>query len=168
MQHRSAHISMIRCAEHVPYQLPNERTRVTHLLNGIKTSDAELLSALAVIKSDDGPGGRMERFEDTAAYLIRFDPVSSKRRKSGANGRQQQIAGVELKSGIGKTGVALRYHSKDEYKTLTDEQKRELKAFREENKKKRKAEGKSSGEKPEGKGGAKRQKRFNKILLTYN
>jgi len=88
MQHRSANISMTRCAEHMPYQLPNERTRVTHLLNGIKTSDAELLSALAVVKSDDGPGVRMERFEDTAAYLIRFDPVSSKHRRSGANGRQ--------------------------------------------------------------------------------
>ncbi len=167
MQHRSAHISMVRCADHVPYQLPNERTRVTHLLNGIKTSDAELLSALAVIKSDDGPGGRVERFEDTAAYLIRFDPVSSKRRKSGANGRQQQqIAGVEIKNGIGKTGVSLRYHSKEEYRSLSDEQKRELKTFREENKKKRKTDGKSSDDKPEGKGGPKRQKRFHKQLIS--
>ena len=150
MQHRSAHISMIRCAEHVPYQLPNERTRVMHLLNGIKSSDAELLSALAVIKSDDGPGGRIERFEDTAAYLIRFDPVSSKRRRSGANGRQQQqISGVELKKGFGKTGVALRYHSKEEYKSLSDEQKRELKTFREENKKKRRGDGKGEAREKE-------------------
>ena len=70
MQHCTAHISMQRCAQHVSYQVPNERTRVMHLLNGIKSSDAELLSAVAVIKSDDGPGGRIERFEDTAVFLI--------------------------------------------------------------------------------------------------
>ena len=165
MQHRSAHISMIRCAEHVPYQLPNERTRVTHLLNGIKSSDAELLSALAVTKSDDGPGGRMEQFEDTAAYLIRFDPVTAKRSKSGANGRQQQISGVEIKNGTGKTGVALRYHSKHEYRSLTDEQKKELKSFRE-NKKKRKTTDYLGEGKSEKQGGSKSQKRFHKQLIS--
>ena len=162
MQHRSAHVSMTRCADHVPYQLPNERTRVMHLLNGIKSSDAELLSALAVIKSDDGPGGRIERFEDTAAYLIRFDPVSSKRQRSGASGRQQhQVSGVELKNGIGKTGVALRYHSKQEYRNLSDEQKRELKIFREGTRDKRKGDERGPNVK-----GPKRQKSFHKQLVS--
>ena len=165
MQHRAAHISMIRCATHVPYQLPNERTRVIHLLNGIKSSDAELLSALAVVKSDDGPNGKMERFEETAAYLIRFDPVSAKRRKTGASGRQQQVSSLEIKNGIGKTGVSLRYHSSEEYKKLTDEQKLELKEYRQSNKNnKRKGDNKSE----EGnEGGGKRQKRsFKKQLIA--
>ena len=162
MQHRTAHISMTRCAEHVPYQLPNERTRVTHLLNGIKSSDAELLSAMAVVKSDDGPGGKMEQFEETAAYLIRFDPVSSKRQKSGTASRQHQVAGVEIKNGIGKTGVALRYHSKEDYQKLNDDQKKELKEYQIEQRKKRKADGK-----PDDKGGSKKYKKaFQKQLVS--
>ena len=166
MQHRAAHISMIRCASHVPYQLPNERTRVIHLLNGIKSSDAELLSALAVVKSDDGPNGKMENFEETAAYLIQFDLVSAKRRKTGASGRQQQISSIEIKNGVGKTGVSLRYHSSEEYKALTDEQKLELKEYRMKNKRKRNKQGKGDGDGD--KEDPKRQKRgsFKKQLIA--
>ena len=110
-----------------------------HLLNGIKSSDAELLSAIAVIKSDDGPGGRIERFEDTAAFLIQFDPITQKMQKSGSTGRQHQVTGVDLKKEIGKVGVSFRYHSKEEYRKLSDDQKMELKEWRlrQKNKKKR-------------------------------
>ena len=169
MQHRTAHISMQRCAEHVPYQVPNERTRVMHLLNGIKSSDAELLSAIAVIKSDDEPGGRIERFEDTAAFLIQFDPVTKKRQKSGTIGRQHQVAGVELKKGIGKTGVALRYHSKEEYRKLTDEQKMELKEWRigqKNNKKRNETQNDGANEPTSNKSKGKRQRRFEKQLIA--
>jgi len=66
-----------------------------------------------------------------------------------------------LKTGIGKTGVSLRYHSKEEYKQLSDDQKKELKIFREENRNKRKHG------KPEVKGGSKHQKQqFNKQLIS--
>ena len=163
MQHRTAHISMQRCAEHVPYQVPNERTRVMHLLNGIKSSDAELLSAIAVIKSGDTPGGKIESFEDTAAFLIQFDPIARKRQKSGSTGRQHQVAGVELKKGTGKTGVAFRYHSKDEYRRLNDDQKLELKEWRlGKNDKNKRNEHQAGDEDKKGK----RQRRFEKQLIS--
>ena len=140
-----------------------------HLLNGIKSSDAELLSAIAVIKSDDGPGGRIEQFEDTAAFLIQFDPVTRSRQKSGSIGRQHQVSGVELKKGIGRTGVALRYHSKEEYRKLTDEQKMELKEWRigqKNNRKRNEPRNSGTNESVPDRAGGKRQRRFEKQLIA--
>ena len=34
-QHRNAFVVMEKCAEHVDFQLPNETTRVTYLLDAI-------------------------------------------------------------------------------------------------------------------------------------
>eukprot|EP00957_Ditylum_brightwellii_P140258 10687178-Ditylum_brightwellii.AAC.1 len=39
-QHRGAFIAMKEAAEHMPFQLPNEFTRVEFLLAGITSSDA--------------------------------------------------------------------------------------------------------------------------------
>ena len=160
-QHRSADISMQRCAEYVEYQLPTERTRVIHLLDAIQTSDAPLQAALARIRSDDGVGGMMSDFEAATAYLLQFDPVA-KKRKQGGPGRQHQVSFVdqndgntgdfEMKPNKGKSGVELRYYNHDEYQTLTNDQKLELKEFR----KDKKRPGK---EKQTGKG--KRQKTSN-------
>jgi len=38
--HRHAYISMERCADYIDYQLPNQRTRVTYLLQAIRSNDA--------------------------------------------------------------------------------------------------------------------------------
>ena len=138
-QHRSAHVSLQRCAEHVPHQLPNERTRVIHLIDAIQTNDAPLQAALARIKSDDGADGMMTHFENASAYLLQFDPVAKKRKQGASHGRQQQVSGVnqnhddggfEVKPNKGNTGVELRYYSFDEYNTLSNPQRRELKEFR--------------------------------------
>eukprot|EP00957_Ditylum_brightwellii_P053736 4071293-Ditylum_brightwellii.AAC.1 len=51
-QHRGVFIAMKELAEHVPFQLPNEFTRVGFLLAGITSSDAGLQDAIANIKSD--------------------------------------------------------------------------------------------------------------------
>jgi hypothetical protein len=73
------------------------------------------------------------------------------------------VAGVEIKNGIGKTGVALRYHSREDYQKLTDEQKKELKEFRVEQRKKRKTDGKQDDH---GKGSKKQRKSFQKQLIS--
>ena len=142
-QHRSAHVSLVPCAESVPHQLPNERTRVIHLLDAIQTSDASLQAATAHIHSSDTATGLMNNFEDAAAYLVQFDPVAKNRRKNGGPGRQQQVSGVnqhendnddqndfDMKANKGKTGVELRYYGPDEDSTLNNCQKMELKEHR--------------------------------------
>ena len=81
-KHRQGFVSMQRCAEHIDYQLPNERTRVTYLLDAIKTNDPHLSAAIANVKADDGPAGKRSDFEACAAYLLPSDPVAQKRRSN--------------------------------------------------------------------------------------
>ena len=146
-QHRAAHVSLTRCSQYIQHQLPNKRTRVTHLLNAIQTTDASLQAAIAYIKSTEmDPQGLMSDFESTAAYLVQFDPVSKKRKQSG--GRSQQTSKVvhtdddddsvdqtisatkKLKPNKGKTGVEFRYYKPEAYRKLTKEQKDELRDWR--------------------------------------
>ncbi len=83
-QHRSAYLSLQQCAEHVPFQLPDEHTRVRYLMDAIHCTDAELQASLAAIRLDDqGPDSKRNNFEAAATFLLPSDPVSKKRKASG-------------------------------------------------------------------------------------
>ena len=69
-QHRNAYVSMQASVEHVPYQLPNEHSRVGFLLEVIQCSDPGLQAAMASIKTDNGLEGMRNNFEATAAHLL--------------------------------------------------------------------------------------------------
>ena len=151
-QHRHAFVSMSQCAEHVTYQLPNEYTRVTFLLDAIETTDAALQAAMALCRNDTGPNGRRSNFEQTAAFILPHDPVARKRTTQRHRGNAQVAetnanisattsgtSEARPKTGIGKTGVSLRFHTPEEYRQLTREQKIELREFRD----KREQQGKS-------------------------
>lgn len=139
-KHRAAHVSMVRCGEHVPYQLPNERTRVTHLLDAIRTSDPELQAALANIRADDSDEGKMNDFEAMAAYILPHDPVASKR--SSSKRSLHEISAMDLGETKGKTGVEYRYYKPSDYSALSNDQKEELRIFR----KKKKTANKNKGD----------------------
>ena len=135
-QHRNAFVSMQQCSVHVAFQLPNEYTRVGYLLDAIETSDASLQAAMALVRNDtDTVTGKRSDFEATATCLLPHDPVAKKRNTRGGNERQRgaevsSISSSTIKSGIGSTGVDLRYHKLDEYKKLSPEQKSELHEWR--------------------------------------
>jgi hypothetical protein len=141
-QHRNAYVSMRQCAQHIAFQLPNEHTRVGYLLDAIQCSDPALQAAMANVSGDDGPNGKRNNFEATASYLLPSCPVAKKRAMSGANKRNNNeisdvtadvsaAAGFGSKPGIGKSGVHFRYYNKDEYRSLSKDQKLELKEWRE-------------------------------------
>ena len=150
-QHRAAFISMQQCSNHIPYQLPNEQTRVRHLMEGIESNDAELQAALAAIKLDtQGPGAKSNNFENAVAFLLPTCPVAKKRTKYNSSNRSTYSANVSSvktdtkgKLSKGKTGVELRFYKHQEYRALNDEQKEELRVWREE-RKKRKRDGSST------------------------
>jgi hypothetical protein len=129
---------MQQCSEHIAFQLPNEHTRVGYLLDAIQTSDAGLQAAIAMIATDDGPTGKRNNFEATAAYLLPYDPVAKKRIVTGKRDREASVsdvtadisAGFGSKPGLGKTGVHFRYYTKEEYSKLSNDQKGELKEWR--------------------------------------
>ena len=142
-QHRAAHVSLQRCAQAVPHQIPNERTRVIHLTDAIQCSDAPLQAAIAHIKSQsDDPGGMANNFEEAAAYLLQFCPVS-KKRKTTSSERNYNVSSVtpldsdgqtnkKKKPNKGKTGVELRYYKPNEYRKLAPAQIEELREWRKE------------------------------------
>lgn len=146
-QHRSSFISMQQCSEHVPFQLPNEYTRIGYLLDAIKNSDPELQASMAAIRMDTvGPDAKRNNFENTVAFLLPSDPVARRRKdndrasvsETNANISALDNTGKGAKVSVGKTGVALRFYKKSEYRKLTDEQKLELKEWRAEQQKKNK------------------------------
>ena len=134
---------MVACAEHVDYQLPNEHTRVTYLLDAIECNDPPLQAAIANIEEDTGDGtlanpGKRNDFELAVAALLPKDPVARKREFANKRGISaiSSDANVEIsafgnKPGIGKSGVHLRWHSKKEFKKLTQDQMKELMKWRE-------------------------------------
>lgn len=146
--HRASYNMLEKAADHIEYQLPNERTRVKYLIDNIQCNNPKVEAALANINGDDTPTGKRNNFEAAAAYLLPTCPVATKRRKSG--GKTQLLADVsstaakgdvKLKKGKGSTGVEFRFHPPKEYKLLNEAQKLELKAWRIENLKgKRKAD----------------------------
>ena len=98
-------------AEHVQYQLPNEHSRVGFFLEAIQCSDPGLQAAMTSIKTDNGLEGMRNNFEATAAHLLPYDRVATKR-SSGQKRGSAQISSVMgtsnatmKKPSIGKTGV---------------------------------------------------------------
>ena len=85
-QHRNAYVSMEQCDEQISFQLPNQRTRVTFLLDAIECNDAPLQASMALIRNDDAPTGKMNNFESTASFLLPHDPVAKKRTSTGKRG----------------------------------------------------------------------------------
>ena len=127
-------MSMQACSQHVQFQLPNELTRVRNLLDAIENDDAGLQAAMASIEQDAGPGGMRGNFELAAAHLLPKDPVTKKRlqagKRSAAEIASTTATSTRGKSGIGSTGVHLRYHKPAEYDKLSAEQKKELSDWR--------------------------------------
>ena len=110
---------MSACAEHIQYQLPNERSCVGFLIDAIQCADAGLPAAMASVKMGNGLNGLWNNFERAVSHLFPYDPVANKRAtgiKHGSamislaeveNGPIATIATNNLKPSIGKTGVHL-------------------------------------------------------------
>ena len=114
-----------QCAQSVPHQISNERTRIIHLIDAIQCGDASLQAAIAHIKSQsDNPEGPGSNFEEAAADLLQFCPVS-KKRKAQPNDKTYNVSSVgfhgdegrkKSKLNKGETGVELRYYKPKEYR----------------------------------------------------
>ena len=137
-QHRNAYVSMLACAEHVQYQLPNAHSHVGFLLDAIQCANAGLQAAMASIRTDNGLDGMRNRFEQAAAHLLPYDPVAKKQATGIKRGSAlistieaesettTTVTANETKPSIGKTGVHLHYHKHHQYKKLMRKQCCEL------------------------------------------
>ena len=69
---------MSACAEHVQYQLPNERSHVGFLIDAIQFANAGLQATMASVKTDNGPHGLWNNFERAVSHLLPYGPVAKK------------------------------------------------------------------------------------------
>jgi len=146
-QQRNVYVSTTQCANHVNFQLPNQGTRVQVLLDAIENNHAPLQAAMALFRNDTGPGGKMDSFEDTAAFLLAHDPVAKNRKVGGkrpianiSNTNASDSRKSNSKAGIGKTGVHFRFYDNPEYTKLSHDQKAELKEYHDPNEQKSKGQ----------------------------
>ena len=118
-RHRRAYVALIEEADHVSHQIPSERTRVSYLMNSIDRKDAEVLAGLAAIRQDDA--GMRGDFESAAIFLSPTCPVAKKGPERKVGFGAATISAADAKTGIGETGVELRYHTKKEFWELPEE-----------------------------------------------
>ncbi len=157
--HRKAFITLSECAEHIPIEVPNDRARVTYLLDLFTTINPSVIAAIAAVHQDDA--NKRVNFENAFTFLAPTCPVAAKAAKKGrisfdANvlstnmKAQAGLGGDREKPGKGRTVVALCYHKYNEFQDLSAEQKAELNEWKE-------ANGRSKEDKGGGKkGGGKR------------
>ncbi len=135
--HCKAYITLTECAEHIPFEIPNDWARVTYLLDSFKTIDLSVLAAMSAVRQDDAD--KRINFKNAFTFLAPSCPVLAKATKKGrvsfeanvsgaAGGKPHQggLGGDPEKPGKGTTGVTLCYHKFKEFKNLSKEQQDEL------------------------------------------
>ena len=112
---------------HVDFQLPNEFNRIRYLLDAIKTTDADLQAAMTLVRNDIDPTtGKRFNFEATSIWLFPHYLVAKKQNSHDDRHRGAEVSAINsstINSGVGTTGVDLRYHKMNEYVKLSPEQK---------------------------------------------
>ena len=112
---------MIRASEETEYQVPDERSRVTCLLESIQTSYPKLESAKVTVENDIQ---KREDFEKAADFLCRFAP----KKKDNPGGLYRiASAATEMKSELDDlehVDVEVRYYKPDEWNRLSKDQKK--------------------------------------------
>ena len=83
-----------------------------------------MLAGLAAIRQDDA--GMRGDFESAKIFLSPTCPVAKKGPERNVGFDAATILAADAKTGIGKTGVELRYHTEKEFWALPEEQRREV------------------------------------------
>ena len=74
---RKAYIALTEAGEHVPIQVPDERTRVTNFMDLFQTTNPDVLAALSSICQVEHVNRK--DFELAASFLIQSCPVKDKK-----------------------------------------------------------------------------------------
>ena len=134
---RKAYIALTEAGDHVPIQVPDERTRVTNFMDSFQTTNPDVLAALLSVCQDEHV--KRKDFELAASFLIQSCPVEDKKKQksvafdANVSGVEKVTPGGPKKSGkgtaVGTTGVELCYYKKDEFVKLSKPQRAEVSAW---------------------------------------
>lgn len=137
--HRDAFNDMVRSKEHVNYEVPNERTRVSRLLRSIQAGH---IAAIAAAKTTiEANPSKRDDFEEAADFLIlnapstksfrndqRISAFNSYNDSSGSGNNNNQNNTLDDYRNV---SVDDRFYTRQEYSQLTSDQKHKLKLLRE-------------------------------------
>jgi hypothetical protein len=135
-KHRQAYITLTKCAEHIPVDVPNKQSCVTQFLMELITSvNPTVLAVLAAVCQDEQD--KRINFENAFVYLVLIYPIKAKLAKKGKVTFKAGILGAEAstasglggntkKPGFGMTGVGLQYHKHKDFVKIPKAQKDEL------------------------------------------
>ena len=107
---------------HVEFQVPNDHTRVTYLIDSIGNQDAALQAAVASIRQNIKQ--IRDDFEKAAVVLLHVDPYARDNANKKTVSFQISALGLSKKIGRGEsTGVDLRWYKANEYVKVISEKK---------------------------------------------
>ena len=113
----------------VSVTIPNDQTKVRYLLKSIECDDVGLKSRMEIVRSSKA---MKNNFDQTAQYLQEADPVFRRSiqqggsNNSGKSTKNATASQLNLKQGVGSTGVEFCWYPREEYQALSKEQKDEL------------------------------------------
>ena len=120
--HRQAYDELRDCSIHITVPVPSDAQRVEYLIDSISSKDTTLQAAIGIIRANTN--NMRHDFEGAASSIIEVDPY---RRSTRSNkDRQANVSSLDFGAGRGSTGVDLRFHPKDKFLALPQEQKDEL------------------------------------------
>ena len=123
--HRTAIDDLTDCAQHINNDVPDITQRVEYLLESINCQESSLQAAMGNIRADTN--NMRSNFEMAASHIIEIDPYRRSSRQGGT-GKTATVSSVTF-AGRGNTGVDLRWHTRKEFSSLSNEQKDELVAW---------------------------------------
>lgn len=123
--HRTAIDDLTDCAQHINNAVPDITQRVEYLLESINCQESSLQAAMGNIRADTN--NMRSNFEMAASHIIEIDPYRRSSRQGGT-GKTATVSSVTF-AGRGNTGVDLRWHTRKEFSSLSNEQKDELVAW---------------------------------------
>ena len=121
--HRDAYNDMVRAKDHVTYEAPNERTRVTRLLKSIQAG--HIASIAAAKTTIEATSTMRDSYENAADFLILNDPAPK------ANQHDHRISSVVGGDDDESGDVDDRFYTESEYQNLNGKQRYNLRMLRE-------------------------------------
>ena len=106
----------MRASQHITYTPPDKTTRVKRLLKSIVNNNMNIITAITAIRADNT---KLTNFDETSDFLVTTAPPP-KNLETDPNNISV------FTTNIRRTRVELRYHKRDSFSRLSDEQRQDL------------------------------------------
>jgi hypothetical protein len=105
---RQAFIDLETSVAHVGQRLPNNRARVTYVMDSIRgCNDPAVQARIANIEGDDLINGKRNNFEAAVTHFLPADLVMENNNKNCCSNNRTLISAITIQSGKGESGVDL-------------------------------------------------------------